>query len=324
MEQKQLGERIAKCRAEKAMSQETVAEYMGVSRQAVTKWENNLSKPSSQNLIKLAQLFEVSVDDLLGNKQPATDISKIKYKNARAPWIFIGITLLCIIAYIIISALTSTFHAGAFICMFIIAIPSQLFLHIYLTYAIANDSFEMLAGYDSRVKYNIVELKKLLTRLDIHIGTSSTVFVFLLCIVNSFNAKNGWINGGLIILYAFDFILCIIINNYRTIDKLYTHEADKKRAIKGMPVTVIYVILLFAGSVLTIFLFEVRGIENNTLPAMRLAALLIAGESAATLGYFAESRRITKWNPDMQDYKIGKVGFVCALLCIVLLIAMVL
>ena len=135
---------IAKCRTEKAMSQETVAEYMGVSRQAVTKWENNLSKPSSQNLIKLAQLFEVSVDDLLGNKQSATDINEIKYKNARAPWIFIGITLLCIIAYIIIGVSTGTFHAGAFICMFIIAIPSQLFLHIYLTYAIANDSFESI------------------------------------------------------------------------------------------------------------------------------------------------------------------------------------
>lgn len=324
MGQKQLGEMIAKCRTEKAMSQETVAEYMSVSRQAVAKWENNLSKPSSQNLIKLAQLFEVSVDDLLGNKQSATDINEIKYKNARAPWIFIGITLLCIIAYIIISVSTGTFHAGAFICMFIIAIPSQLFLHIYLTAAIANDSFEMLAGYDSRVEYNMPELKKLLTRLDIYIGTSSTVFVFLLCIVNGFNAETGWINGGLIILYAFDFILCIVINNYKTIDKLYTHEADKKRAIKGMPVTVIYVILLFAGSVLTIFLFEVRGIENNTLPAIRLAALLIAGEGAATLGYFAESRRIMKWDPDMQDYKIGKAGFVCALICIVLLVAMVL
>ena len=49
-----------------------------------------------------------------------------------------------------------------------------------------------------------------------------------------------------------------------------------------------------------------------------------AGEGAATLGYFAESRRIMKWVPDMQDYKIGKAGFVCALICIMLLVAMVL
>ena len=48
-----------------------------------------------------------------------------------------------------------------------------------------------------------------------------------------------------------------------------------------------------------------------------------AGEGAATLGYFAESRRIMKWVPDMQDYKMGKAGFVCALICVMLLVAMV-
>ena len=39
-----------------------------ISRQAVTKWEANTSKPNSDNLIKLAQLFGVDVDTLLGNK----------------------------------------------------------------------------------------------------------------------------------------------------------------------------------------------------------------------------------------------------------------
>lgn len=52
--------------------------------------------------------------------------------------------------------------------------------------------------------------------------------------------------------------------------------------------------------------------------------MTVVGEGAATLGYFAESRRITKWDPDMQDYKIGKAGFICALICIMLLVAMVL
>ena len=63
--QNQLGENIAIFRKEKGLSQEKVAEYMSVSRQAVTKWENNISRPSSDNLIKLAELFDVSVDALL-------------------------------------------------------------------------------------------------------------------------------------------------------------------------------------------------------------------------------------------------------------------
>lgn len=73
--QNQLGENIAIFRKEKGLSQEKVAEYMSVSRQAVTKWENNISRPSSDNLIKLAELFDVSVDALLGNNE--SDNAKI-------------------------------------------------------------------------------------------------------------------------------------------------------------------------------------------------------------------------------------------------------
>ncbi len=50
MKQNQLGENITRFRKEKGLSQEKVAEYMAVSRQAVTKWESNISKPSSDIL----------------------------------------------------------------------------------------------------------------------------------------------------------------------------------------------------------------------------------------------------------------------------------
>ena len=69
MKQNQLGENITRFRKEKGLSQEKVAEYMIVSRQAVTKWENNISKPSSDKLIKLAEIFDVKVDVLLGNNE---------------------------------------------------------------------------------------------------------------------------------------------------------------------------------------------------------------------------------------------------------------
>ena len=45
-----------------------IAERLDVSRQTVTKWENNQSKPSTENLLALAELFSVSLDDLIGNK----------------------------------------------------------------------------------------------------------------------------------------------------------------------------------------------------------------------------------------------------------------
>ena len=64
-----LGERIKLCRQSKGMSQEKVAEFVGVSRQAVTKWEANLSAPSTDNLFKLAEILGTTVDLLLDSQQ---------------------------------------------------------------------------------------------------------------------------------------------------------------------------------------------------------------------------------------------------------------
>ena len=50
-----------------SMTQEFVAEQLGVSRQAVSKWENGTSDPSTSNLLALAKLFGVSASELLKN-----------------------------------------------------------------------------------------------------------------------------------------------------------------------------------------------------------------------------------------------------------------
>ena len=47
------------------MTQEFVAEAVGVSRQSVSKWEQGISEPSTSNLFALAKLFGVSVEELL-------------------------------------------------------------------------------------------------------------------------------------------------------------------------------------------------------------------------------------------------------------------
>jgi len=60
-----LGEVIKHRRMECKMTQEFVAEALGVSRQAVSKWESGASDPSTTNLMALANLFGVSAEDLL-------------------------------------------------------------------------------------------------------------------------------------------------------------------------------------------------------------------------------------------------------------------
>lgn len=59
-----IGNRITQLRKEHNVSQEYIAQELGVSRQAVSKWEQDLSAPDTNNLIALARLFEVSVEYL--------------------------------------------------------------------------------------------------------------------------------------------------------------------------------------------------------------------------------------------------------------------
>ena len=62
---KTLGETIKEYRMNCNMTQEFVAEALGVSRQAVSKWESGTSSPSTTNLIALAKLFGVEAEELL-------------------------------------------------------------------------------------------------------------------------------------------------------------------------------------------------------------------------------------------------------------------
>ena len=68
-----LGEVLKDHRTRCSMTQEFVAESLGVSRQAVSKWENGTADPSTSNLLKLAKLFGLSPEELIRSIQPDQD-----------------------------------------------------------------------------------------------------------------------------------------------------------------------------------------------------------------------------------------------------------
>lgn len=102
-----LGERIRACRQNAKLSQEKVAELVGVSRQAVTKWEADQTAPNTENLFKLAEIFGTTVDLLIPsgetpNPSPAEQAAKWK-KN-------LSMALAVMAAYLL------TYLAGRAIC----------------------------------------------------------------------------------------------------------------------------------------------------------------------------------------------------------------
>lgn len=69
-----IGKKIMSLRKEAGLTQEQLAEKLGISPQAVSKWENGISCPDISMLPTLASLFHVTVDDLLGVERPSRPI----------------------------------------------------------------------------------------------------------------------------------------------------------------------------------------------------------------------------------------------------------
>ncbi len=87
-----LGTKLSDLRKRNGYSQEALAEKLGISRQAVSKWERGESTPDTDTLIELSRLYSVSLDELVGNEQKIqeqeqekTEKKKIHVKAKNAP-----------------------------------------------------------------------------------------------------------------------------------------------------------------------------------------------------------------------------------------------
>ena len=67
-----LGENIYRFRTERNMSQGDLADALEVSRQSVSKWENNSATPELDKLLKMSELFGVTLDQLVGKEAPVS------------------------------------------------------------------------------------------------------------------------------------------------------------------------------------------------------------------------------------------------------------
>ncbi len=74
----EIANRLQQLRKEKGYSQEELANELGISRQAVSKWERAESSPDTDNLICLARLYGVSLDELLSTDETTEEIIENK------------------------------------------------------------------------------------------------------------------------------------------------------------------------------------------------------------------------------------------------------
>lgn len=80
----EIAARLLEYRKKNGYSQEELAEKIGVSRQAISKWERSESSPDTDNLIALSKLYSISIDELINGKtesEPVQDKVNIGFKG---------------------------------------------------------------------------------------------------------------------------------------------------------------------------------------------------------------------------------------------------
>jgi len=100
-----LGKKLQELRKKNNLTQDELALKLNVSRQSISKWENNESLPDSANLIELAKVYNISLDELVSNNN---ETKKESNKNKKDKFTFITslidliYTLIIVIIYLIL------------------------------------------------------------------------------------------------------------------------------------------------------------------------------------------------------------------------------
>ena len=128
----QIAERLQKIRKEHGYSQEQLADELGVSRQAVSKWERGEASPDTDNLIALARLYDISIDYLLFEKTaekesvPAVKQVKVtrRYHDGITGLVASLTVLLSVIAYVVMGGVWHLWHPAWIVFFAVPVVPT--------------------------------------------------------------------------------------------------------------------------------------------------------------------------------------------------------
>ena len=142
----EIANRLVKLRKEKGFSQEQLPEELGISRQAVSKWERAESSPDTDNLICLAKLYNVSLDELLNTEDSISTIKEeqierdvdddfdedeeLILENKFLKIFSSLVPILCVVIYLLLGFILNWWHPG-WVVFFLIPIYYSVLKAIY-------------------------------------------------------------------------------------------------------------------------------------------------------------------------------------------------
>lgn len=123
----EIANKLVELRKEHGFSQEELAEKLNVSRQAVSKWERGESSPDTDNLISLAKIYNISLDELLLNKTSEEKAEEKQEKDFLArirDFSHASTPLIIVFIYLMMGVFWNLWHPGWIVFLLIPVIPS--------------------------------------------------------------------------------------------------------------------------------------------------------------------------------------------------------
>lgn len=165
MSEETIGTRIANLRSQYSYSQEYVAEKIGVSRQAVSKWEQNQSSPDTENLIALSQLFNVSVEYLAIGKIQEQKTEKQQTKSTQK-----------IIGYILLSTGLLSLILGFVFTLALVLISSYLIVAGIILLIVKQNLIKIMIG-------SLLSITLVLIAFTTGVNSIGVIFLLALALV---------------------------------------------------------------------------------------------------------------------------------------------
>ncbi|MGO1712405.1 MAG: helix-turn-helix domain-containing protein, partial [Senegalia sp. (in: firmicutes)] len=193
MEEKNFGDKIKLLRNKNKMTQEDLAKELNVTRQAISNWERGITIPDINMINNISRIFSITIDEIITG-----ETKKIQKKFERKSSFILYISsIILFILNIVIS--TVIYKEIKIVTIFPVSIILFIETIIFFTFgnAIKNDNFSVIAGYDRKIQYNKIVLKKILASIENHIMITSTIFIFLMIILGHISTPD--FIGGIIL-----------------------------------------------------------------------------------------------------------------------------
>ena len=252
-----IGKQIVYYRKKNNLSQEELADQLHVTRQAISSWERNINEPDLDSLKEMANIFHISLQELLEKDTIMFDENK---QIRIAKQLYLGVFLSFVVSEY---RILTTNNITASILIFTFFLMSSTITFTFIN-AIRSKDFTMIAGYDDSYSYNITTMSKIL--LTTLFQVLAFHFVINIFIIISFSKQLSFLY---FILYLTNFIGAIVFTNKKYQKQLYTNPQDLAKTKKATPLIIFYFLSLAATIIFNVFVpFNIHNIHNNTKEAM--------------------------------------------------------